>query len=58
MEEQMIEQMMEFKYLGVTLSGYGRLKKELEEHVNRANRATGCLNDVIWKNRNIGKEMK
>ncbi|CAG9827423.1 unnamed protein product, partial [Diabrotica balteata] len=49
---------MVFKYLGITLSSYGKLKTEVEDQVNRANRAADCLNKTIWRNKNIGKETK
>ncbi|CAG9841110.1 unnamed protein product [Diabrotica balteata] len=58
LEGQIIEQVMECKYLGITLSSYGKLETELEDQVNRANRDTGCLNKRIWRNKNIGKETK
>ncbi|CAG9840620.1 unnamed protein product [Diabrotica balteata] len=56
LEGQIIEQVIELKYLGITLSSYEKLETEDEDQVNRANRAAGCVNETIWRNKNIGKE--
>ncbi|CAG9828580.1 unnamed protein product [Diabrotica balteata] len=58
LEGQIIEQVMEFKNLSITLFSLGKLETDVEDQVIRANRATGCLNQTIWRNKNIGKYTK
>lgn len=50
-ENKIIEQLMDFKYLGINLSSYGDLVSEVKEQVTKASRVAGCLNDTIWRNR-------
>ena len=53
-DKKIIQQVMKFKYLGISISGFG--KAGVREQ--KATRVAGCLNDTIWQNRNIGTETK
>jgi hypothetical protein len=57
-EENVIEQIMEMKYLGIRLSSYGNMEDESKEQVTKANKVTCCLNDTIWRKKYIKKETK
>lgn len=50
---------MEVKYLGIKSFSFGKLEerpKKTREY--KANRAAGCLNDSIWKNKYLTSEQK
>ncbi|XP_057657794.1 uncharacterized protein LOC130894813 [Diorhabda carinulata] len=54
-----IEQIMETNYLGITLSRCGDVESEVKKkQVQKANRAVGCLNNAIWRNKHIRTETK
>ena len=55
---KIIQQVMKFKYLGISISGFGDVEAEVREQTQKATRIAGCLNDTIWRNRNIGTETK
>jgi hypothetical protein len=38
---------------GIKISGDGKIEEEIKHQMNKANRAAGCLNDTIWKNKHI-----
>jgi hypothetical protein len=38
---------------GIKISGDGKIEEEIKHQTNKANRAAGCLNDTIWKNKYI-----
>lgn len=44
--------------LEITRFDNGKLYKEVEDQVNITNRPTRCLNDIIWKNNNMGKNIR
>ncbi|CAG9835898.1 unnamed protein product [Diabrotica balteata] len=53
-----IEQVMETNYLGITLSSYGDVEKEVKNQVQKANKIAGCLNNTIWRNPHINTDVK
>jgi hypothetical protein len=57
-KENIIEQLMEMKYLGKRLSSCGNIEVEVKEQVRKGNRVAGCLNDTTWRNKYIRKEIK
>ncbi|XP_055714317.1 uncharacterized protein LOC129808563 [Phlebotomus papatasi] len=46
-----IEQVMEFKYLGVETTSHRDLHAEVRHQAARAAAISGCLRDVVWKNK-------
>lgn len=48
---------MRFKYLHTEISVSGNVKVEVRERP-RTTSKTGCLNDTIWRYKNIGIETK
>ena len=56
-DEKLIQQVMKFKYLGISISEFGDVKTEVRNQTQKATRIAGCLNDTIWRNRNIGAEL-
>lgn len=57
-DDQIIQQEMKFKYLGIELSGFGDVESEVRQQTNKALRVAGCLNDTIWKNKYLQTETK
>ena len=49
---------MDIKYLGIKITSEGNINKEYEEQVNKVNRVAGCLNNLIWYNKNMRTETK
>lgn len=56
--QKIVEQVMEFSYLGVELSSFGDLEREVSQQVVRANKIAGCLNDSIWRNGHLNLDTK
>ena len=48
-----VQQEMKFKYLGISISGYGAIKTEVKGQAMKAARTTTCLNNTIWSNKHI-----
>ncbi|XP_056635947.1 uncharacterized protein LOC130444692 [Diorhabda sublineata] len=44
------------KNTGITLSSYGDAESEVGKQIQKANRAAGCLNNTIWRNKHIRTE--
>lgn len=57
-DDQIIQQEMTFKYLGIELCGFGDVESEVRQQVNKALRTAGCLNDTIWNNKHLRTETK
>ena len=55
---KIIQQVMKFKYLGISISGFGDVETEVRKQTQKATRIARCLNDTKWRNRNIGTETK
>lgn len=53
-----IEQVMTFTYLGVEISSYGNLTKEITSQTIKANSVAGCLKDVILRNEFLNIDSK
>lgn len=53
--DRIIEQVMSFRYLGVTTSANQVRKLETQEQTNRAVIIAGCLKDLIWRNNHIAE---
>lgn len=53
-----VEQVMSFDYLGVNISSYGSLHKEVVQQTNKAAVVSGCLRDVIWRNKEMSTNSK
>ena len=53
-----IEQVMEFKYLGVNLLSFHNLQYEIKEQINKAAAISGCLRTQIWKNKYLRLDVK
>ena len=57
-QRKIIEQTMNFNYLGSGLSSNGILHTEVRKQVNKAARIAGSLNDMIWRNKYLRTETK
>ncbi|XP_044760249.1 uncharacterized protein LOC123317707 [Coccinella septempunctata] len=50
---EIIEQVSKFEYLGVEISDCGGLKAAVRKQANKAAYVSGCLRDVIWRNKDL-----
>ena len=50
-ENHPIEQVMSFQYLGVNTTSDRNLISEVRSQTTKFNNLSGCLRDVIWKNK-------
>lgn len=57
-DNQIIEQVLEIKYLGITLTSSGQTEKEIKEQIIKGNRIAGCLNYSIWYNKHLKQDSK
>lgn len=57
-DTKIIEQVMKFEYLGIPISSYSELDREVQQQIIKANRVAGCLNYTIWNNKHLQAEMK
>nr|XP_018912057.1 PREDICTED: uncharacterized protein LOC109040537 [Bemisia tabaci] len=55
---KMIEQVMEFKYLGALLTSAKDLGTEVRDQALKAARIAGCLNEMVWRNKYMARESK
>ncbi|XP_072159004.1 uncharacterized protein [Bemisia tabaci] len=55
---KMIEQVMEFKYLGALLTSAKDLGTEVQDQALKAARVAGCLNEMVWRNKYMARESK
>ena len=56
-DKKIIQQVMKFKYLEISISGFGDVDAEVREQTQKATRIAECPN-TIWRNRNIGTQNK
>ncbi|XP_050447499.1 uncharacterized protein LOC126849579 [Cataglyphis hispanica] len=56
--DEIIEQVMSFKYLGVEISSNQDRKKEVQGQIDKAARISGCLKEIIWRNKHMKREAK
>ena len=57
-ENKNIEQVSNFRYLGVDLVGGADLCEEIQAQVNKANAISGALKSKIWKNKDMAIKSK
>lgn len=57
MKDERMEEVKDFKYLGVEISANGGIECELEHRVTEARKSAGML-DRMWKNRGVSMEVK
>ncbi|XP_057662518.1 uncharacterized protein LOC130897602 [Diorhabda carinulata] len=43
-----IEQVMQFRYMGIDISSTHDPVKDLRSHINKASALSGCLRDIVW----------
>jgi hypothetical protein len=53
-----IEQVTRFKYLGVEVSSCSDLYEEVKSQANKASAVAGCLKATVWRNKDMLKESK
>lgn len=58
LEGYMIEQVMEFRYLGALLTSMKDLSAEVRCQTIKAAKTAGCLNEMVWRNRFMNKDSK
>jgi hypothetical protein len=54
----MIEQVSNFNYLGVEISAKRDLKQEVRIQTTKAARISGCLCNLIWRNKHMSAECR
>ena len=52
------EQVMNFKYLGVTITSSRDLEKEVKAQTLKASLISGYLRDIIWRNKYMSVDSK
>jgi len=57
-QDKIIEQVSQFKYLGMDLSSYHDPVKDLRSPINKATAMSGCLRQIIWANEYMRKDNK
>jgi len=57
-QEKIIDQDSQFKYLGMDLSSYHDPVKDLRSQINIASAMSGCLRQIIWANEYMRKDSK
>ncbi|XP_044760224.1 uncharacterized protein LOC123317680 [Coccinella septempunctata] len=57
-EDNPIEQVMQFRYLGVDISSTHDPVKDLRSQINKASALSGCLRDIVWSNPYMRKDSK
>ena len=55
---KMVEQVMEFNYLDLNITSSGNLVKENKSQAQKAIRVTGCLNDLVRRNKYMRNKIK
>lgn len=57
-ENEIVEQVMQFKYLGADITSGHDPVKELRGQINKALVMSGCLRDVAWNNKYMRRDSK
>lgn len=57
-EDKPIEQVMQFKYLGMNISSDHDPTKDLRGQINKAAVTSGCLREIIWNNQYMRMDSK
>ena len=55
---RMVEQVMAFKYLGRHVTSDHNLYNEAKDQTIRGARISGCLKDIVWRNKFMNTEAK
>ena len=50
-DSRMVEKAMEFNYLDVNFTSLENLVNAIKTQAQKAARVTGCLNDLVWRNK-------
>jgi hypothetical protein len=58
LDNKTIEQVSEFKYLGVNVLSHSDVFEEVKNQATRASVVSGCLKDVIWSNKDMQLKSK
>jgi len=58
LQDKIMEQVSQFKYLGMDLSSYHDPVKDLRSQINKASAMSGCLRQIIWANEYMRKDSK
>lgn len=57
-DSKIIEQVNHFKYLGAEITSHGNLYNEVREQTMKGARISGCLREIVWKNKYLNTESK
>ena len=57
-EGKIIEQVSKFNYLGTEIRSDKNLSEEVRTQVYKAARISGCLKDLVWRNKHMSVESK
>ncbi|XP_057667260.1 uncharacterized protein LOC130900578 [Diorhabda carinulata] len=57
-EDNPIEQVMQFRYLGIDISSTHDPAKDLRSQINKASALSACLRDIVWSNPYMRKDSK
>lgn len=57
-DSKIVEQVNHFKYLGAEITNHGNLPLEVREQTMKAARISGCLREIVWKNKYLKTESK
>lgn len=56
--DRSVEQVMSFKYLGASITSARNLKEEVKAQTTKASVISGCLRDIIWRNKYMSNKSK
>ena len=56
--ERRVESVEVVKYLGVMISGDGRMEEEIRSRIGKAARVIGALNEPVWKRKELSRRTK
>ena len=56
--DRRLESVEVVKYLGVMISGDGRMEEEIRSRIGKAARVTGVLNEPVWKRKELSRRTK
>jgi len=56
--DEIVEQVMSFRYLGVEITSHQDRRSEVKTQIDKASRIAGCLKEVIWNNQFLKIEAK
>ena len=57
-DEEVIDQVDEMKYLGVIISSDGRMEKEVEARIGSATQVIGGMNETVLKRKELSRSTK